>query len=200
MTVRPFPETTTTAQSGFAVSPRLVSISVVIAGSFGLLLLRLGLVVAPLLAVSAVVLTAALVDELSGRIPNRLVLAALFLTAAGIPVVASIQATEPSSIAQLVLIGAAISGAPVLFLIWLLDPALIGGGDWKLLATAGAALGLLVPIAAVLASLVACVFQFVRFAVFRERLAPFGPAIAAGMLVALATLPAISRLSGGEVG
>lgn len=199
MTVRPFPETTT-AQSGFVVSPRLVSIGLVITASFVLLLLRLGLVVAPLLAISAVVLAAAFVDELSGRIPNRLVLAALFLTAAGIPTVAAIQATEPSAIAVRVVIGAAISGAPVLFLIWLLDPALIGGGDWKLLATAGAALGLLVPIAAVLASLIACVFQFVRFAIFRERLAPFGPAIAAGMLVALATIPTISRLAGGELG
>jgi prepilin signal peptidase PulO-like enzyme (type II secretory pathway) len=91
-----------------------------------------------------------------------------------------------------------LGGAPVLFLIWLLDPRLIGGGDWKLLAVSSAALGLLLPIAAAVASLIACLVQFVRFAALRERSIPFGPAIAAGMLVALALVPTVSHMTGGE--
>lgn len=200
MTVRPVSETTSIDQFGSVVSPRQVTIGLLVAATLVLLMLRIGLVVAPLIAVAVIVLVAAVIDETTRRIPNRLVLVAVGLVVAGIPTIAEIQSVGAATVALGALTGAAISGAPILFLIWLLDPALIGGGDWKLLAAAGAALGLLVPIAAVLASLVACVFQFVRFAVFRERLAPFGPAIAAGMLVALATLPTISRLTGGELG
>ncbi len=199
MTVRPISETTTSEQFGSSVSPRRVSIGLLVAATFALLLLRLGLVVAPLIAVAVVVLVAAVIDEMTRRIPNRLVLVATGFLVVGIPTVAEIQSAGAPTVALRAATGVAIGGAPILFLIWLLDPALIGGGDWKLLAAASAALGLLLPVAAVVATLIACVFQFVRFVGFRERLAPFGSAIAAGMLVAMATLPTISRLTGGEL-
>ena len=48
-------------------------------------------------------------------------------------------------LARDIVAGVVLSGAPLLFAIWLVAPRLIGGGDWKLLAVMGVAIGYLDP-------------------------------------------------------
>jgi leader peptidase (prepilin peptidase)/N-methyltransferase len=155
-------------------------------------------VVAPAILVAALVVVAAVVDERTGRIPNRLTLAALATVLAAMPFVAA-QDETLLSLAGAVIAGMIISGAPVLFVIWLVRPDLIGGGDWKLLAVIGASLGLISPIAAALAAVVACLAQFVRLTSRRHRSIPFAPSLAVGYATALAAMPLMTSATGGAV-
>lgn len=200
MTVRSLPTTTAGTHFLSDARVRIAAVGLVTAASFGFALVRVGATALPVIAAAIAVLAAAFVDELTGRIPNRLVLVGFGWTAVGIPVASSIESVNAASVLGDVMVGLLLGGAPILFVVWLLEPALIGGGDWKLLALTGASLGLILPIAAVVASLAACVFQFTRYFVLRERIAPFGPAIAAGLLIALATIPTASRLTGSRLG
>ena len=140
----------------------------------------------------------AVVDERTGRIPNRLALAALVTVLAAIPFVA-VQEEGFRSVASSVVVGLLLSGAPVLFAIWYVRPDLIGGGDWKLLAVLGAALGLISPVVAALAALVACLVQFVRLVLCRRRSIPFAPSLAVGYAIALAMIPLLRSATGGAL-
>lgn len=155
-------------------------------------------VVAPAILVAALVVVAAVVDERTGRIPNRLTLAALATVLAAMPFVAA-QDETLLSLAGAVIAGMLISGAPVLFVIWLVRPDLIGGGDWKLLAVIGASLGLISPVAAALAAIVACLAQFVRLTWRQHRSVPFAPSLAVGYATALAATPLLTSATGGAV-
>jgi leader peptidase (prepilin peptidase)/N-methyltransferase len=155
-------------------------------------------VVAPMTIVALLVVAAAVVDEQVGRIPNRLTFVALATVMVAVPFVAT-QSRPLGSVAFSVVAGILISGAPVLLLIWLLRPDLIGGGDWKLLAVLGASLGLIAPIAAALAAFVACLVQFVRLVLGQRRSIPFAPSLAVGYAIALATIPLLTSATGGAL-
>ena len=148
--------------------------------------------------VGVLAVAAAIVDERTGRIPNRLVLAGLVTVLAAIPFVA-VQEEGLSSVASSVGVGLPLSGAPVLFAIWFVRPDLIGGGDWKLLAVLGASLGLVSPIAAALAAFVACLAQFVRLMLGRRRSIPFAPSLAIGYATAIASIPILTSATGGAL-
>jgi len=151
--------------------------------------------VAAAFLVGVMAVGAAIVDERTGRIPNRLALAALATVLAAIPV-AAVQVEDLRSVASSVGLGILLSGAPVLFAIWLARPDLIGGGDWKLLAVLGASLGLISPIAAAVAAFVACLAQFVRLARSRHRTIPFAPSLAVGYAIALVMIPLLTPTTG----
>jgi prepilin signal peptidase PulO-like enzyme (type II secretory pathway) len=168
----------------------------VLAGGLGVATGRPG--VAAALIVGVLAAGAAVVDERTGRIPNRLTLAALVTVLAAIPLVA-VHERGLSSVASSVGIGLLLSGAPVLLAIWLVRPHLIGGGDWKLLAVLGAALGLISPLAAAFAAFVACSAQLVRLVLGRRRSIPFAPSLAVGYATALATIPLLTSATGGAL-
>ena len=155
-------------------------------------------VLAPLTLIGALVAAAALVDERTGRIPNGLCLAGLVTLVAAMPLVAT-QDQPLGSVASSVVAGLLTSGALALFLIWLVRPDLIGGGDWKLLVVIGASLGLVSPIASALAAFVACVAQFVRLTFRRRRSIPFAPSLAVGYATALVAYPLLTTATGGAL-
>jgi prepilin signal peptidase PulO-like enzyme (type II secretory pathway) len=176
--------------------PLPLALIAVLAGSLGVATGRPGVAAAIIVGVLAV--GAAVVDERTGRIPNRLTLAALVTVLAAIPLVA-VHERGLSSVASSVGIGLLLSGAPVLFAIWILRPDLIGGGDWKLLAVLGASLGLISPVAAALAAFVACLAQFVRLVWGRRQAIPFAPSLAVGYAVALTMIPLLTSTTGGAL-
>jgi uncharacterized membrane protein YdcZ (DUF606 family) len=100
MTVRQLPESVTFGGLGSAVSGRLVVIGMTMIASFGLLVARLGVTAVPVVAIAALVVVAALVDESTCRIPNRIVLAGLVLVAVGVATVASARAESTGSVVE----------------------------------------------------------------------------------------------------
>ena len=76
-----------------------------------------------------------------------------------------------------------LGGGPTLFLLWLVRPALVGGGDWKLLLAQGAALGLVAPVAAGLVLLFAAPVAGVQRLTRRGLPSvALGPGLAAGFV------------------
>lgn len=154
-------------------------------------------VAVPMVALSVIAALAAVVDARTARIPNRASIAALLIVVASIPVVSLLDDRPIIPTALGTLAGIAYSGAPVLFAVWLVRPAAIGGGDWKLLGALGAGVGLVLPIAALVMATLACTFQVALGAARRRRSMPFAPSIALGLLVTLVLLPALSTTFGG---
>ena len=151
-------------------------------------------VVGPVAVVGALAVVAAAVDERTGRIPNRLCLMGLASVLAAMPFVA-FQGGGLQVVTLSIVAGIVVSGAPLLFSIWLVRPDLIGGGDWKLLGVLGATLGLLSPLSAAVAAFVACLVQFVRLNLRRRRSIPFAPGLAVGFVTAVATAPVLSAVA-----
>ncbi len=98
-------------------------------------------VAVPLALVGGVALAAAIEDSHTGRIPNGLVLTGITIVASSWGFVAILDNRMMGPLALDVFAGLALGGAPVVFLIWLVAPRLIGGGDWKLLVVLGAVVG-----------------------------------------------------------
>lgn len=131
-----------------------------------------------LFAVGVPVVWAAIVDVRTGRIANELVLTVLVLIVVrSVHVVAAGEETA-ATLARDAATGVVASGAVGLFVVWLLRPRLIGGGDWKLLAVVGAALAIADPLAAALVGVIAV--QLIVSLLRRRSVLPFAPAIAAG--------------------
>ena len=96
-----------------------------------------------------------IVDRRTGVIPNGLVLDALAVV---VLLVGPVTVFDDRPLAELggaLLAGLALSGAPLLFAVWLVAPRLIGGGDWKLLSVLGLAAGYLAPSLAMVVLLLA---------------------------------------------
>ena len=130
--------------------------------------------------VGVFVAIAAACDARSGRIPNHVVVAigALTVVRSG-TVVVSGNAT-PGAVAADVVAGIVVSGSVTLFVVWLLRPSAVGGGDWKLLAVVGAALGVVDPLAAAIVGVVAVAVQVVAAVLARRRQLVFAPALLVG--------------------
>ena len=84
-----------------------------------------------------------------------------------------------------VLVGVVLGGAPAVFIVWLVAPRLIGGGDWKLLAVLGATVGFLAPAAASVIPMAAFGGAIVAAAARHRREIRLGPFLAAGYVVAV---------------
>lgn len=140
---------------------------------------------APVVAVGGLTVTAAVCDARTGRIPNGLVLTGLAVVAFAWGIVAAADGRPMGALAGDLAAGALLGGAPVLFAVWLVAPGLVGGGDWKLLAVCGLALGYLAPLAAVAMVVVGFGSAIVVAAVVRRRYVVLGPLLAAGYVVAV---------------
>lgn len=136
------------------------------------------LVIGP--AVSLVVLTAAaLVDLAERRLPNTLVLAA------AVPVAIVVAAPgAPGGDPTAALAGAAMCGGPLLAT-HLVAPAGLGFGDVKAGAVVGGALGVISPVIAVTALLLALMATAVAGLTTGRRHLPFGPGLVIGATTAL---------------
>jgi Flp pilus assembly protein protease CpaA len=123
---------------------------------------------------------AAWVDWRDGRIPNVFVLAVLSL---GVSAAMTEVAGGSLGIVEFVgrvAAGLVLSGAALLFAVWLVRPRWVGGGDWKLLAACALVLAVIDPLAAGVAGVMALMVQPVVSLVRRRAFAPFGPAVALG--------------------
>ena len=94
-------------------------------------------------------------------------------------------------------LGWLLSGAAFLAMAWFVRPALVGGGDWKLLTALGAAIGLVAPLAAMCVLLIAAPVGLAVSALSRgRRCVPMAPGLALGYVVALVLVGAWPNLLG----
>lgn len=156
-------------------------------------------VAVPLASVGGLVVAAATVDATTARIPNGLVLAALAVVVGSWGLVGSVDGVAMRSLALDLLGGLLLSGAPAVFAVWLVAPASIGGGDWKLLAVGGLALGYLAPAAAFVFGVVGFMAAIGVAAVARRRTVALGPPLALGYAVALVVGLRFPEVVGGAV-
>ena len=127
---------------------------------------------------------AGLVDALSGRIPDRLVVLASTPTL-------TVLAWAAANGRGLGALGAVVLGALVfafpLLIVHVVSPDALGFGDVKLAAVLGAALGLLDPRLGVLALCVAAALTAVVGLATRRDAVPLGPGLVLGAAVAIVT-------------
>jgi Flp pilus assembly protein protease CpaA len=152
----------------------------------------------PVAVVAGTSIWAAVIDHRTLRIPNRLVLACIVVVAIGAAALWLIGPRTSTQIALALFVGVLLGGGPILFLFWLVRPAAVGGGDWKLLLAQGAALGLVAPLAAGLVLLVAAPVVAVQRLTHRE-LPPvaLGPGLAAGFVTSASAAFVFPHLLGG---
>lgn len=132
--------------------------------------------------VASILALAVASDVATRRIPNALVgRAAVVVLVASATVV--IRGEVPLG-AALVRIGVAqiASGALALFVVWMVRPQLVGGGDVKMLAVVAAVVGLVSPVAAAVVGSTAALVHAGAAAVTHRRRGPFAPALFVGFL------------------
>ena len=156
-------------------------------------------VVVPLAVVAALSVAAGVLDARTLRIPNLVIGAGLIALTLGAPLVALADARPLSNVAGGAAAGWFLAGTPVLIVLWLLRPAGIGGGDWKLITVQSAAVGLLAPYTAPLillgGGLGGAVYRLTRR---RSGDLPLGPGLAVGYLAALVVAVSFPELLGGS--
>ena len=96
------------------------------------------------------------------------------------------------------LAGWLLSGAPLLAVIWLVRPSIVGGGDVKLLSVLGCTLGLLAPHAVCVSILVAIIVALGQSVAARGRHVVLGPGFAVGYAVAVVAGAAANEVLGGR--
>lgn len=148
----------------------------------------------PVALVAGLAIAAAVADHRTGRIPNGLVLAALVVVGCGWGFVGTFDDRRMTPLGADLLGGLLLSGAPLLFLVWLVAPRLIGGGDWKLLAVCGLAIGYVAPLAAVVIVMVGFVVAVFAAAAARRRHVRLGPMLALGYVAAIAAALVVPSL------
>jgi Flp pilus assembly protein protease CpaA len=90
--------------------------------------------------------------------------------------------------------GLVLSGAPAMFVIWLVAPRVLGGGDWKLLSVLGIAVGYVAPLGATVIVMGAFVGGVAAAAFVRRRNVILGPPLALGYVAAVAAVVAFPDL------
>jgi leader peptidase (prepilin peptidase)/N-methyltransferase len=133
-----------------------------------------------LAAVVVCVAVATVVDLETARIPNACVLAVLAATMARAVGAVIVGDHTMVAVARDLVMGVTVSGGLALFVVWLIRPHVIGGGDWKMLAAVGGAVGLVDVTAAAIVGVVAVAAQLVAGVIVRRRVLPFGPALLGG--------------------
>jgi Flp pilus assembly protein protease CpaA len=142
----------------------------------------------PISLVGAIALAAAVADARTSRIPNRLILAALAVLAGSWVLVAVVDDRPMLPLLADLVSGLVLSGSPAMFVIWLVAPRVLGGGDWKLLSVLGIAVGYLAPLGATVIVMGAFVGGLVVAAVVRQRNIILGPPLALGYVAAIAAV------------
>ena len=143
-------------------------------------------VAVPLALVGALAFAAAVEDVNTGRIPNSLILSGIVVVGCSWGFVATLDNRMMRPLAVDLLAGLVLGGAPVVFLVWLVAPRLVGGGDWKLLAVLGAAVGALAPAAASVVPMTAFAAAIVATTIRRRRQIRLGPYLFGGYVLAIA--------------
>ena len=158
----------------------------------------LGAVSAALAIVAGFAVYAGFSDARTQRIPNTVVLASLGSVGIGVSLKIGFVGESTASVLGGVGIGWLVSGAAFLAVAWLIRPALVGGGDWKLLTALGASIGLVAPLAAMCVLLVATPIALaVSLRDRGRRCVPMAPGLAVGYVVALVLVEAWPNLLGG---
>lgn len=123
-------------------------------------------------------------DVCSERIPNDNLLAAVCAGGSAylVAVVATRDLKSGTAASSGAAWGIALSGAAGLLLVWLIAPRLIGGGDVKMLAAEGAAVGVVDPRASFVVGAVSVGVHLVASAALRRRRMPFAPALFVGLV------------------
>ena len=134
---------------------------------------------------------AAAIDLAERRLPNRLVLAGAAVVLGGVLIVAAADGANGGwRVGQSTVSGAAAMVAPMLA-IHLIAPDGLGFGDVKAGAVLGAIVGLIDAWAAAVALATGAIMAAVAGLVLRRRTVPFGPALVAGVAVALVVARAL---------
>jgi Flp pilus assembly protein protease CpaA len=150
----------------------------------------------PVALIGGIAIAAAVEDVRTGRIPNGLVLAGIGVISCAWGFVATLDNRLMGPLAIDSFAGFVLGGAPVVFVVWLVAPRLIGGGDWKLLVVLGAMTGFVAPASASVIPMVAFGAATVAAVVRRRRHVRLGPYLAAGYLVAVAATITMPDLFG----
>jgi leader peptidase (prepilin peptidase) / N-methyltransferase len=138
----------------------------------------------------AALVPAVVVDMREHRLPNRLVGAAAALGTACFLIAAAVGSTLDIS-GELVSagVGSLMMSVPLLAL-HLVSPSAMGFGDVKAAAVLGAGLGLVAPLFALVALVIASATTAVVGVVMRRSAMPFGPGLVGGAMIALAVAAA----------
>jgi Flp pilus assembly protein protease CpaA len=180
---------------GLISTGALCALAAVVAGAIGWWLTGAA-VAMPLALVGGVGLNAAIEDVRTGRIPNALVLTGVIIVACSWGFVATLDNRMMRPLAIDLAAGLVLGGAPVVFLVWLVAPRVIGGGDWKLLVVLGAMIGALAPASASLMPVAAFGAAIAAAITRQSRKIRLGPFLAAGYVVAIAAAVAQPELFG----
>lgn len=139
----------------------------------------------PITIVGAIALAAAVSDIRTSRIPNGLIVLAVVVLASSWVFVATVDNRSMAPLLADLAAGLALSGAPAMFVIWLVAPRVLGGGDWKLLSVLGIAMGYVAPLGATVIVMGAFAGGLVTAAVVRRRDIILGPPLALGYVAAV---------------
>jgi Flp pilus assembly protein protease CpaA len=180
---------------GLISTGALCALVAVVAGAIGWWLTGAA-VALPLALVGGVALSAAIEDVRTGHIPNGLVLTGIIIVACSWGFVATLDNRMMRPLAVDLVAGLALGGAPVVFLVWLITPRFIGGGDWKLLVVLGAMIGALAPASASVVPVAAFGAAIAAAIVRHDRNVRLGPFLAAGYVVAIVAAVAQPELFG----
>lgn len=168
------------AHSTMTAAPALFMVAVVASVAWGPVALVLVAALAP-------ATIAAIVDAATGRLPDRLIIAAAAPTA--LVLAAEAAAGRLTAAVGALALGAVLFAGPLLA-IHLAMPSAMGYGDVKLAAVVGGALAMIEPRAAIVALFVASGATLAVAVVHRRGSLPFGPGIVigAGVVIVLAAL------------
>ena len=180
---------------GLISTGALCALAAVVAGALGWWLSGAA-VALPLALVGGVAFSAAIEDVRTGRIPNGLVLTGIIIVACSWGFVATLDNRMMRPLAVDLVAGLVLGGAPVVFLVWLVAPRVIGGGDWKLLVVLGAMLGSLAPASASVMPVAAFGAAIAAALTRRHRSIRLGPFLAGGYVTAIAAAVAQPELFG----
>jgi leader peptidase (prepilin peptidase)/N-methyltransferase len=143
----------------------------------------------------AALVPAALVDVRAHRLPNRLVASAAVV--GGVCVTAFVVTGAVFELGGM--LGGAVMMSGPLLAMHLVAPRAMGFGDVKAAAVLGAALGLVAPLLALVALVIASAATATVGLALRRPTIPFGPGLVAGAIAALALaaapLPLVDQLS-----
>jgi Flp pilus assembly protein protease CpaA len=177
----------------------LCALAAVVAGAIGWWFTGAA-VALPLALVGGVAFSAAIEDVRTGRIPNGLVVTGIVIVACSWGFVATFDNRMMRPLAVDLIAGLVLGGAPVVFLVWLIAPRLVGGGDWKLLVVLGAMIGALAPASASVIPVAAFGGAIAATIARHRRHVRLGPFLAAGYVAAVAAAAAQPELFGSWYG
>lgn len=150
----------------------------------------------PVALLGGLAFAASLWDLRTGRIPNGLIVLGLVVEAFAWVFVSLVDNRSMGPLLGDMAAGLALSGAPAMFLVWLVAPWAVGGGDWKLLGVLGIALGFVAPLGATVIAMGAFVGGSAVAVTARRRTIILAPPLTLGYVAAILAVVAAPALFG----